>query len=72
MARRAPPDTTHIDAYRRWVKEALRDGLPVDVDTPTRERVYRSAGWQAALALRESGKPPSIRKKRFVKTPKPL
>jgi hypothetical protein len=61
MARRQPPDTTNIDAYRRYVREALAEGLPVDMDAVTRRRVYRSAGWQAALSIR--GRTPRGKKK---------
>lgn len=52
MARRPPPDTTNIDAYRRYIREAIARGEPIDVDAPTRKRIVRSAGWQAALSLR--------------------
>lgn len=52
MARKPPPNTTDIDAYRRYIREALEDGLPVEIDAPTRARVIKSAGWQAALSLK--------------------
>lgn len=49
--RKPRPDTSNLDAFRRTIREAIAEGLPVDMDTKTKCRVYRSAGWQAALSL---------------------